>query len=829
MGNKTYFTFAILALTIAFTSASEIETSIKGSVVRQGNNAPLSGANVILTNKDDFEIGTATDESGMFYFENTPAGKYTITISFIGFQNYESDLTIEENRSYTINAVLEIQAIVMAKLEIISDANAPYQSFPGAATVLDVKSLNLIDPIGTQEVLELVPGVNGYADDGIGNSRLSIGIRGLNPRRSSRILIQEDGIPIQPALYVYPNMYYNPPSDRIDRLEVIKGSAAIKYGPQTMGGVINYFTKRPRNDFGGRFKVKAGENGFASFFTEVGGFGNGKVKPEVQLLLKKGDGFRENNSFEQMNGTVKLNYNKSADENIYLKANLNYENSNATYTGLTQYSFDNNPKFNPKKDDNFKVFRTAIDLISTKRINANLSKSTSAFISFFDRRWWRENDIFILASDVDNPAPAAQPYYSVNTLVRTGNGTDNFGILRTFYVLGAEQTYSFNRTPFGLGSLLNTSSSMEVGARIYFERFIDDKQAGSSVDSRDGIYFIPAASEDDDPVIVGQSHHYETTAFSGFISESIEFNNLTINPGLRLEVFEQERVDRLAGSIYQDKTLVALLPGIGFTTNLFGFNMFGGIHRGFTPPSSGALKILNFGAAGESSGLDLKAEESWIKEIGIRGKISLVDFELSGFHLGIENLVAAGRGTAFKNLGKVNTMGVELNSKINSSQLMKLVPDVHLIYSFLQSEVVDGVIKSNVRGSIGSDVSIKGKELPYAPMHTLTAGLSSSLEKFSYRLDLRYVSEVYTDFENIKEADKLGIQGKIPSYSFINFSADYNLSSNYRIFLTGKNVTDESYIGSRLHSNPGQPRANISSGILPGPRRQINLGVEYKF
>ena len=165
----------------------------------------------------------------MFYFENIPAGKYTITISFIGFQNYESDLTIEENRSYTINAVLEIQAIVMAKLEIISDANAPYQSFPGAATVLDVKSLNLIDPIGTQEVLELVPGVNGYADDGIGNSRLSIGIRGLNPRRSSRILILEDGIPIQPALYVYPNMYYNPPSDRIDRLEVIKGSAAIKY------------------------------------------------------------------------------------------------------------------------------------------------------------------------------------------------------------------------------------------------------------------------------------------------------------------------------------------------------------------------------------------------------------------------------------------------------------------------------------------------------------------------------------------------------------------------------------------------------------------------
>jgi Fe(3+) dicitrate transport protein len=88
---------------------------------------------------------------------------------------------------------------------------------------------------------------------------------------------------------------------------------------------------------------------------------------------------------------------------------------------------------------------------------------------------------------------------------------------------------------------------------------------------------------------------------------------------------------------------------------------------------------------------------------------------------------------------------------------------------------------------------------------------------------------VFTDFENIKEEDKLGIQGKIPSYAFINLSADYVIRPNYRIFLTGKNVTDEIYIGSRLHSNPGQPQANISSGILPGPRRQINLGLEYTF
>ena len=824
--NKIFFAATLLFSLIV---ANEVETAIKGSVVSQKNNIPLIGANVVISNQDGFNKGTATSQDGTFFFEKIPTGSYTVSISFIGFQNYKSNIIIEENRTYTINAVLEIQPIVMAKLEIISDANAPYKDFPGAATVLDVKSINLIDPIGTQEVLELVPGINGYADDGIGNSRLSIGIRGLNPRRSSRILILEDGVPIQPALYVYPNMYYNPPSERIDRVEVVKGSGAIKYGPQTMGGVINYYTKRPRNDFGGKLKIKMGENNFLSLFSEIGGFGNEKFKPEFQVLYKQGDGFRENNGFEQVNGTLKLSYNRSKDENYYLKVNTNYENSNATYTGLTQYSYNDNPKFNPKKDDNFKLFRTAIDLITTKRLSSNLTKSTTAFVSFFDRRWWRENDIFVSVEDINSSNPTAQPYYEPIDLIRRGNGKDNFGILRTFYVGGAEQVFSYKDSPLGISSFLSNNSSLEIGGRVYFERFIDDKKAGAKTDSREGIYFIPAASDDEQPIIVGQSHHYQTTAFSGFVIENIEFEKFTLNPGLRLEVFEQERVDRLAGSVYQDKSIIDLLPGVGFITKFSTINFFGGIHRGFTPPSSGTLKILNFGGTPEDQGLNLEAEKSWNKEFGVRGNYSMINFEVSGFHVGIENLVAAGRGTAFKNLGRVNTMGLELNMNLISSKLSGFLPDLHLIYAFLNTEVSEGIIKSNVSGTVGSDVSIKGKELPYAPAHTLTAGFSRIGKKLSYRLDFRYVDEVFTDFENIMREDKLGIQGAIPSYSFINFSADYKVTTGSRIFLVGKNITDEIYIGSRLHSNPGQPLANLSSGILPGPRRQINLGFEYNF
>ena len=67
----------------------------------------------------------------------------------------------------------------------------------------------------------------------------------------------------------------------------------------------------------------------------------------------------------------------------------------------------------------------------------------------------------------------------------------------------------------------------------------------------------------------------------------------------------------------------------------------------------------------------------------------------------------------------------------------------------------------------------------------------------------------------------------MPSYNVLNMSANYQVSDKMQVFFSGKNITDNIYIGSRLHSNPGQKNANISSGIIPGPRRQINFGINY--
>ena len=107
---------------------------------------------------------------------------------------------------------------------------------------------------------------------------------------------------------------------------------------------------------------------------------------------------------------------------------------------------------------------------------------------------------------------------------------------------------------------------MDIGWRLYWERFLDDRKEGSSPTDRVGVYFESISPDSFDIIgnpavnVLGKSHHYETKAFAGYVSESIDIGRLNIRPGLRIEIFEQERIDRLNGSYYQDQTEAVILP-----------------------------------------------------------------------------------------------------------------------------------------------------------------------------------------------------------------------------------------------------------------------------
>ena len=808
-----------LLLTPPYCHAS---TNISGSVVDLGTGDPISDANVKIISDGQIVGETTSDKNGNFRLEQVGGDKKEIMVGRTGYNIYREFLMSDNDASDHLQIKLTKVSYVLPPIEIIGRSLRKYRKLTGTMSKLEPDDVDLINPVGTQELLELIPGINGFADDGFGNSRLSVGIRGLNPRRSARVLILEDGVPIQPAVYIYPNAYYNPPSDRIEAVEVIKGSAALRYGPQTMGGIINYTTSKPNGVDGIATQITLGNNGYYSAFSELRGIGNSDtISSDIQILYKHGNGFRENNTFDQVNSTIKTFIKVSPKKTLYLKVNSNYENSNATYTGLTEYSFQNNPNFNPKEHDNFRIIRTSLDLIYTNKVSEQLESNTTFYTSVFDRRWWREDDIFVRPASLETGDMTPVPYYQTGDLVRIGNGSSNFGILRTFYVCGIEQNYTISHHIFG------SVGNVEIGGRLHWERFIDDKKVGDAPDAREGIYYTGTPGSTDDPVmILGQSHHYETAASALYVKETLKFQNLTLTLGTRFEIFRQDRVDRLRGSVLADKVSSVLLPGIGVNYEVGKLNLFGGIHRGYTAPSSGALKVTNFGQNVEVGGLDLKPEKSWNYEVGFRTWFTGVNIETAGFVITIEDLVAAGRGTAFKNLGRVNLAGLEAAVRLGISEFVSILPDINLSYTFLQTEVIDGVVKSaTIAGNV--DVSLNGNELPYAPHHTFSIGLEKYFGNvLRMRADMRFVDDVFTDFENIQVTKNRGDTGPIPSYYIVNASMDYRLSQQWRLFFSAKNLLDKVYIGSRLHSNAGQPEANLSSGILIGSRRQILFGIK---
>ena len=211
--------------------------------------------------------------------------------------------------------------------------------------------------------------------------------------------------------------------------------------------------------------------------------------------------------------------------------------------------------------------------------------------------------MFVLADGYTpgDPVVAVDPD-TPGDLIRVGNGGANGGTLRAFHTAGLEHSYAIDNSLFG------QRGRTTIGARLHWETFADEKKAGTAPDSRDGDFT--------------QRHRYRTLAGASYLSHAIRVGDLSFTPGLRMEVFEQSQTDRLDGDVERAKTTSVMLPGLGANYAMGEFNLFGGVHRGYTPPTSSTLKTVNFGDDVADGGLDLEAEKSWNMEVGVRGRVA---------------------------------------------------------------------------------------------------------------------------------------------------------------------------------------------------------------
>ncbi len=278
-----------------------------------------------------------------------------------------------------ISMQIQAEEIALDKVEVSGILPDRLESVPGSFNVVDEEALIERRPFTVREALNNVPGVNIVGEDAFVLAP-NIGIRGLDPRRTSRTLLLEDGMPLFLAPYGDPSAHYSTPLQRVQRIEVVKGSGQILYGPQTIGGMINFVTKPvPTNGFAGSVQASAGNNDFTGLHANVG-YGNEQGGIMFDALQNKGDGIRDNHEFDVEEYTLKGQLNLTDRQTLILKTSYYKEDSNVSETGLGEIDY-NNDKFQAPtgNNDRFEHTRKSLQLQHIFKFDETMKLSTQAY------------------------------------------------------------------------------------------------------------------------------------------------------------------------------------------------------------------------------------------------------------------------------------------------------------------------------------------------------------------------------------------------------------------------------------------------------------------
>ncbi len=789
-----FYLVIILSLLLGGISGAQVPTGVIQGTIFDPDGRAVPGASVEIEGPNRRVI---SDGSGRYRFANLPAGEWTIRIAADGYSPVSTtDVRVAVGGAVTQDiSFTEVRGSTV-QVDVVGTDRDAIAEIPGSVSLITKEELRFSHPMDANELLRRVTGVHVREDSGPVALRLNIGIRGLNPDRSRQILVLEDGIPLALAPYGEPELYYSPPIDRMQRVEVLKGSGSILYGPQTIGGVVNFVTPDPPQTSGGSFEIVGGQRDFLNFKTGYGGT-IGKLGLYGSFLRKQGDGFRQFN-FGVTDFTGKLNYALSPNHTLGGKFSIYDENSNSTYLGLTQRQFEIDPNGNPVPDDRLKVSRYFGSVNHQFVPNSTTLINTTVYAYNTVRNWRRQ--------DFDRARVAGRSYLSVfgdesipgdAIFLRNSAGNRN----REFNVAGIESRLSKEY------SIAGNRANFTGGAHYIYEKAFDDYVQGATATSSDGV--------------LRDSETRPARGISMFAQNRFTIGKrFTITPGLRYERYNYERhitrarVNNIPTDVDRrgEDEISAFVPGVGVTFQpVDRLTFFVGAHRGFAPP-----RVKD---AVSSSGVpvQLDAEYSWNYETGVRyAARNGVSAEATYYVLDFANQIipasqSGGATSTLINAGETLHRGIELQAGFDFGRFIGI-----------GHRFTTDIRYTNLSVARFENGIYAGNRLPYAPENLVSfiAGYRHP-RGIGMQYDVTYNGSQFADNDETVQPNVNGQIGLIPSYTLHNLSIDYERRfERFSIspFFTVKNLTNEIYISSRA-----------PEGVQPGLFRQANVGLRVQF
>jgi Fe(3+) dicitrate transport protein len=672
-----------------------------------------------------------------------------------------------------------------------------YAAKKNEVILLDDFAANLVSN-NARQVFAKVPGLNIWESDFAG-LQLDIAARGLGPSRTANFNTRQNGYDMSADALGYPESYYMPALQAVDRIEIVRGAASLQYGTQ-FGGMLNFkLREAPEVPVEVKLEQSFGSFGLVNSFVSAGGTSS-KLDYYAYYQYRRGDGWREHSAFDAHTTFGRLGY------QVTEKLKLGFEYTYMYYKaqqpgGLTDREFfegDISQSNRPRNwfNVNWNLFAQTIDYTFSSMTQLNV----------------RTFALFSSRNALGNLQQIGVPDNPEENRTLINDQFTNFGSeIRLLH------RYKIKRM----------NSALILGGR-YYHGLTDRKQGDANRSDQPDFEFLnPNDVEEFD-------YDFPSTNYALFVENLININSrLSLTAGARLEHIRTDaegfwKLNRFdfAGNLVSTRTFedqssntrTFPLFGVGVNFDLTeNLSLYGNISQNFRSITFSDLRVVNPNFQLDSL---ISDENGYNADLGVRGKVGdWLNLDVSVFLMRYNDrigLVLQERSTTLfrTNIGNSRHFGLESFLEVSIYDLFNWdIPDSRLTL-FSNLALTEATYVESER------LAILNRRVEYVPEIMWRAGANYQWKEFKATYQFSYLGEQFSDATN-SVFNPNALTGIIPSYQVMDFSVEYRPKS-FKFTAGVNNLTNEEYFTRRAEGYPGP-------GIIPATIRNFYFSVGYTF
>ncbi len=670
--------------------------------------------------------------------------------------------------------------------------------------VIDNLNANIVTNT-MRQVMAKVPGVHVWESDGSG-IQIGVAARGLSPNRSWEFNTRQNGYDIAADPFGYPEAYYTPQLQAVQRIQVVRGAGSLQYGPQ-FGGMIN-FIMRDGSDINKPFQFETqntiGSYGLTNTYNAVGGETE-KLHYYAFYDHRSSDGWRENGRYKVGTGFATATY--KVNTKLKISAEITNWNANSQQPGgLTDAQFAQNDKQSLRSRNWFDLKWTIAALKASYQFSQNHRLEAQVFALSGDRN----STGFLQAPNVrDSVNPATLQFNNRTVAVdEYRNG-------------GAEFRY------LGDYNFLGTNSTLSAGIRYFkgrtnrFQNGVGDNGSDYNLDVPNG---YPTQLQ------------FDTRNVAVFAENIFRIGNrFNIIPGIRVENIQNEVQGQL--NVVNNTPLKAanetttrnfVLAGVGAEYHIGNTEIYANFSQAYRPV---LFSDITANVTTDVIDPNLEDAKGYNLDLGYRGKLKdYLFFDVGAFYLQYNNRIGLltlqnsdGSFYNFRtNVGNSYAQGVEALVEFNpikafSRNLSKGSFSIFSSVGYTDARYDDYSFTSR-NGTGLTTVSYQNNKVENAPEWIIRYGINYFYKGLTATMQWSYVSDAFSNAQNTVAPTPNGTAGLIPAYHIGDISMNYKFLEKYNVRVGLNNILNDAYFTRRAGGYPGP-------GLMPADGRNFFVSI----